>query len=250
MHVLITGASSGIGAECAREFHAAGHTVSLVARRKDLLDALKAELKERVHTVVADLAKQATDTSWLSGLPAVDVLINNAGMQYNGSTAAISADAAETLLKLNLVAPLMLTRAVLPGMLERRTGAIVDVCSMAAVAPVSGMSWYGASKAGLASFSESLRAELQGSGVHVLTVFPGPVETPMAASIYAEMEKQGRKAPKVPHGNARELAKKIRVAIADGEPRIVYPWFHHIRFTPWFGKWLTARTAPKIDPRS
>jgi short-subunit dehydrogenase len=250
MHVLITGASSGIGSECAREFHAAGHTVTLAARRKELLDALAAELKERVHVVAVDLAKQATETSWLGGLPAVDVLINNAGMQYNGATAGIAADQAESLLKLNLVAPLMLTRAVLPGMLSRGTGAIVDVCSMAAVAPASGMSWYGASKAGLASFSESLRAELHGTGVHVLTVFPGPVETPMAASIYSEMEKQGRKAPKVPHGNARELAKKIRVAIEQKEPRIVYPWFHHIRFTPWFGKWLTARTAPKIDPRA
>ncbi|MBS2030197.1 MAG: SDR family NAD(P)-dependent oxidoreductase [Deltaproteobacteria bacterium] len=163
MNVLITGASSGIGKALALEFHAAGHTITLAARRKDLLDAIAAELKERCHVVVVDLAKQATDTSWLASVPAVDVLVNNAGIQWVGATAAIGVDEAENMLRLNLIAPLMLTRAVLPAMLARGAGTIVDVASMAGVAPARGMSWYGASKAGLVSFSESLRTELEGT---------------------------------------------------------------------------------------
>lgn len=253
MHVLVTGASSGIGSEIARDFHGAGHTVTLVARRKELLDALQTELGARCAVVAIDLAKRASDTSWLEGVERtngpVDVLVNNAGMQWVGPTAAMPAETATSLLALNTIAPLMLTRAVLPGMLARGRGAIVDVASMAGVAPARGMSWYGASKAALASFSESLRAELEGTGVHVVTVFPGPVETPMAASARAQLERAAGSVPNVPHGDARELARRIRTAIERREPRVVYPWFHRVRFTPWLGKWLTARAAPKIDPR-
>jgi uncharacterized protein len=249
MHVLVTGASSGIGSELAREFHSAGHTVTLAARRKELLDALAQELKERCRTVAVDLAARATDPSWVNELEPVDVLINNAGMQWVGATAAISAETAESMMRLNLIAPLMLTRAVLPGMLQRGRGTIVDVASMAGVAPARGMSWYGATKAGLTSFSESLRTELEGSGLNVVTVFPGPVETPMAAKAREQLQQAAGKVPNVPHGDARELAKKIRHAVEHHEARVIYPWFHRVRFTPWFGKWMTARAAPKIDPR-
>jgi len=252
MHALVTGASSGIGSEVARVFHKAGHHVTIAARRKDMLDALAKELGDRCHAVAVDLVKQATDTSWLADVEAkqgpIDVLVNNAGMQWIGPTAAIPSDTAQSLITLNVIAPMMLTRAVLPGMLERRRGAIVDVASMAGVAPARGMSWYGASKAGLVSFSESLRSELEGSGVHVVTVFPGPVETPMAAAARESMEKGG-KVPNVPHGDAGELATKILEAVDQKIPRVVYPWFHRIRFTPWLGKWMTTRAAPKIDPR-
>jgi short-subunit dehydrogenase len=252
MHILVTGASSGIGIEVAREFHRAGHQVTLVARRKELLDALAAELKQRCHVAAVDLAKQAADPSWLSAVEAaqgpVDVLVNNAGMQWVGATAAIPAETAQAMLMLNLVAPTMLTRAVLPGMLKRGSGAIVDVASMAGVAPARGMSWYGASKAGLVSFSESLRAELDGSGVHVVTVFPGPVETPMAAGAREQLAKSA-KVPNVPHGDPRVLAVKIREAVEQKRSHVVYPWFHRVRFVPWFGKWMTRRAAPKLDPR-
>jgi short-subunit dehydrogenase len=250
MHVLITGASSGIGRELAVEFHSAGHVVTLVARRKELLDSLATELKERCHVAAVDLAKQATDTSWLSSIAPVDVLINNAGTQWVGASAAIDVDTAETMLKLNLVAPLMLVRAVLPGMLSRGAGAIVDIASMAGVAPARGMSWYGASKAGLVSFSESLRTELEGTGVNVVTVFPGPVETPMAAKAREQLEKAAGKVPNLPHGDPRELARKIRAAVEHKQAQVVYPWFHRVRFVPWFGKWLTAKTAPRVDPRA
>jgi short-subunit dehydrogenase len=252
LHVLVTGASSGIGTEVARAFHQAGHRVTLVARRKELLDTLAAELKERCHVATVDLAKQAADPSWLGAVEAaqgpVDVLVNNAGMQWVGPTAAIPAETAQATMMLNLVAPTMLTRAVLPGMLKRGTGTIVDIASMAGVAPARGMSWYAASKAGLVAFSESLRLELEGSGVHVVTVFPGPVETPMAASAREALGKAG-KVPNVPHGDPRELAVKIRDAVEQKQPRVVYPWFHRVRFVPWFGKWMTARAAPKVDPR-
>jgi len=246
MHVLVTGASSGIGSEVAREFHRAGHHVSLVARRRELLDALAKELGARCHVAAVDLAKRATDTSWLAEVEEaqgpVDVLVNNAGMQWVGATVEIPLETVEVLFRLNVLAPTVLTRAVLPGMLARKSGAIVDVASMAGVAPASGMSWYGASKSALVSFSESLRSELEGTGVHVVTVFPGPVETPMAASAREDMKKSGR-ISNVPHGDAGELARKIVGAVEHRRARIVYPWFHRVRFVPWLGKWMTTRAS-------
>ncbi|MBS2030198.1 MAG: hypothetical protein JST54_20005 [Deltaproteobacteria bacterium] len=83
----------------------------------------------------------------------------------------------------------------------------------------------------------------------MVTVFPGPVETPMAANAREQLAKIVGKVPSVPHGDARELARRIREAVEQRHAHVVYPWFHRVRFVPWFGKWLTARAAPKINPR-
>jgi short-subunit dehydrogenase len=180
MHIVITGASSGIGAALARELATLPNAkLTLVARRRALLEELARSLPCEVNIVERDLSTgDARTTDWLP--EDVDVLVNNAGVQIIGRTAAIDVEKGEASVELNLLAPLRLTRAVLPRMLAKKSGTIVDIASMAALAPTPGMTYYNASKAGLAAASEALRGELRGSGVNVVTVYPGIVATDMA----------------------------------------------------------------------
>jgi len=128
--------------------------------------------------VEADLTAHERACEWVDAaaeaLGAIDVLVNNAGVQIVGRTVDTSVEECERMLRLNVFSPLRLTKHVLPGMIARGRGTIVDIASMAAIAPTPGMFYYNASKAALAAASESLRGELRGSGVHVLTVYrPG-----------------------------------------------------------------------------
>src|SRR5947209_1567876 len=168
MHVAITGASSGIGWALAKEFAGAGYAVSMIARRGDLLAKLALEIgaEAKTHIAVQDLADRSQATAWIpeaeKALGPIDVLINNAGVQLIGHFCEHPLERLEALLDLNLVTPFRITRAVLPGMLARRSGTIVDIASMAALAPTPFMHYYNASKGGLAAGSESLRGELLG----------------------------------------------------------------------------------------
>lgn len=167
-HAIVTGASSGIGAALARELSAHGWDLTLVARRRPLLDELAAGLRTRCHVVEADLSDLDAATGWLPGATAalgpVELLVNNAGVQVVAPTAGVDLARAEASLRVNLLSPMRLWRAVLPDMLARGQGTVVDICSMAALAPTPGMAWYNASKAGLAGASEALRGELRGTG--------------------------------------------------------------------------------------
>ncbi len=253
MHVVITGASSGIGAALARELGRAGHALTLVARRRALLDALAAEPalanNARVRVIEHDLSVPDRATAWIAGAEAalgpIEVLVNNAGMENTGPSA--DADPAEVrkLLDLNLVTPLLVTRAVLPQMIARKAGMIINVTSVAALVSVPMQAYYGASKAGLAMFSETLRGELAGTGVQVLTVYPGPIATAMGDSAAAKFG--GRdKLPSVPEGKPEELAGLIARAMQRNTPRVIYP----ISYTAsrWFGpvaRALVNRFAPR-----
>src|SRR4029450_1475400 len=115
-------------------------------------------------------------------------LINNAGATLVRRFVDVDLDEAERMLRRDLVNPLRLTRAVLPGMIARGRGTIVDVCSIAAFAALLGTTYYGAAKAGLAAASEILRGELRGSGVHVVTVYPGPIRTAMSTQAFDSFE--------------------------------------------------------------
>ena len=191
MHIVITGASSGIGAAYARTFAAAGHTLTLVARRRDLLDKLATELPTRTFILERDLSKLDAVAEVVAlaekELGPIDVLVNNAGVQVVGPTATLDVAECERMLDVDLKAPLRLTLAALPGMLARGHGTIVDVASMAALAPTPGMTYYNAAKAGLAAASESLRGELRHTGVHVVTVYPGIIAS--TAMAQASMQK-------------------------------------------------------------
>ena len=178
MHVAITGASSGIGEALAREFSNAGASISLIARRKDLLDQIAASLTTPHFVKSVDLIDYENAASWIpeaeNQLGPIDILINNAGMQVVAPAEETPATQGEDVLKLNLLTPLRLTRTVLPPMIARGSGTIVDIASLAAIAPTPGMHHYNAAKGGIAAASEALRGELRGTGVHIVTVYPGP----------------------------------------------------------------------------
>ena len=251
MHVAITGASSGIGEALAREWAKAGAKLTLVARRKDLLDKLAAECGNGALAITHDLADSAHATEWIAAAEAkhgpIDVLVNNAGMENVGATATSDAALGVKVLHLNLIAPLLLTREILPRMLARKSGTIVQVASVAGLVAPPGQAWYGASKAGLAQFTETLRSELGGTGVHVCVVYPGPVKTAMGDAAF-EKYPGGRAGPagRVPEGTPEVLAKRVVRAVAKHRPRVIYPRFYAFTyFVPWFSRFVTFRMSPR-----
>ncbi len=176
---LVTGASSGIGESMARQLAGRGTDLVLVARRGDLLERLAAELPVEVHTMAADLThpdqlKAVEDRLCTSP---VDLLVNNAGFGAFGPVAELSADEQVKEIDLNITALVRLTRAALPGMLERGAGGILNVASMAGFTPAPGTAVYSATKAFVTSFTESVHTEVHGTGVHVTALCPGFTRT-------------------------------------------------------------------------
>jgi short-subunit dehydrogenase len=239
MHVAITGASSGIGAALAREYGQHGAAVTLVARRRPELEALAASLPH-ARVCVQDLADPAQATAWLGEAERahgpIDVLINNAGVDNAGPIANMDVALANRLLAVNLQTPIALTRALLPAMLARGHGAIVNVTSVAALAAPPMLATYAASKAGLAAFSESIHIELRARGVHVLTVYPGPVATPMSDLVYAAFGGRRGTLRLLPEGRADVLARRIRRAQQARAARLIYPRFY------WLARWFPGIT--------
>jgi hypothetical protein len=182
---LITGASSGIGLELARLFARDRYDLVLVARRVDKLDRLGAELTGqhgiRSRTIGADLASPDAPGAIVQTLQqaavSVDVLVNNAGYGVYGPFATTDLRAELDMLAVNVVTLTHLTKLLLPGMLARRTGRILNVASIAAFQPGPFMAVYYASKAFVLSFSEALGEELVGTGVSVTALCPGPTPT-------------------------------------------------------------------------
>ena len=252
MHIAITGASSGIGASLARDLGRHGHDLTLVARRADRLHALAKEVAPaKTHVAPWDLGDVANAAGWIpaaeAALGPIDVLINNAGVQIVAPTAGVDPDEAERLFAIDLLAPLRLTRAVLPGMLERKRGVIVDVSSMAALAPTPGMTHYNAAKAGLAAASESLRGELRGTGVHVVTVYPGIIDTTDMARAAIEKFEESKLMAAFPRGSEEELSRLVRVAIERRKARVIYP--HSGALSRWFPgttRWVLDRFTPRL----
>jgi 3-hydroxy acid dehydrogenase/malonic semialdehyde reductase len=187
--VLITGASSGIGAEAARAFGAKGSRLLLGARRRDKLEAAAAEARAAgapaVHVRELDVASTASVNAfadWVRTLtPAVDVLVNNAGGAHGIETVAEGNDADwEAMVESNLLGLMRVTRAVLPLMLPHKQGTILNIGSIAGRQPYEGGSVYCGVKAAVLSITKSLRLELCGSGIRVGTVDPGLVHTEFA----------------------------------------------------------------------
>jgi len=218
--VLVTGASSGIGTEMARQLASRGHGVTLVARRADRLEALAAELAEK-HKITAtaipcDLGDPIARAELIEGLragPALAGLCNNAGYGINGRFAANDDDRERQMVELNVVALHDLTLRVLPGMIERGTGAILNVASTAAFQPLPGFATYAATKAFVLSFSESLSTELSGTGVSCSALCPGPVKTEFAAVAGSTMSES---LPDFAMVTAEEVARQAIDAMESG----------------------------------
>ena len=176
---LVTGASSGIGAEFAKQLSTRGYEVVLVARRRDRLDQLASTLAGTAHVIECDLANDAGSLQskvHASGLE-VDLLVNNAGFGTYGRFAQIDAAREAEEVRVNCEALVTLTHAFLPGLLARRRGGVITVASTAGMQPLPYEAVYSATKAFARAFSDALATELRGSGVHVLCVNPGPVPT-------------------------------------------------------------------------
>lgn len=184
---VVTGASSGIGAEIARELARRGHHVTLVARSVDKLEALAAELSALGHggpgpsVVPCDLSSREDRASLASTLLAADrsveVLVNNAGFSTLGPVHASDPEAEMHMVEVDVMAVVDLCARLLPGMVERGRGAVLNVASTAAFQPLPGQAGYGAGKAFVLSYTQSLAGELRGTGVTATTLCPGPVHT-------------------------------------------------------------------------
>lgn len=179
---LVTGATAGFGAATAEALLAAGARVIATGRRTERLDALASRHAGRVHPLVLDVRDRAAIAAAIGGLPpawaAVDVLVNNAGLALGIEPAQrASLDEWETMIATNCTGLVTMTRAVLPGMVERNRGHVVNVGSVAGTWPYPGGNVYGATKAFVRQFSLNLRADLLGSAVRVTAVEPGMAET-------------------------------------------------------------------------
>lgn len=261
--VLVTGASSGIGRALALRLADSGAHLAVAARREDLLERLADEVAGAggrrpavlpvdlsVRGAAADLAGRAA-----AALGHVDILVNNAGGGVGGSVWVVGdSEPAREAYEVNLWSPLALTAALVPGMRERGQGLVVNVSSGAPGIPWPGFGMYASTKAALTTATETLRNELTGSGVGVLEVVPGPVDT--------AIQGETRLAPGIERvigrtklGDADTLARLIVHAMRRGRLRVVYPRSSAVGsalplFTRWFTRVESRRAFARLDPEA
>lgn len=230
---LITGASAGIGRELARQLANRARTLVLVARREQRLTELRAELLNRnaqliVQTRVVDLS----DKSQIDGLVRwleqnkieVDFLINNAGLGDYGTVATSDIERDNRIIQVNIAALTFLTRQLLPWMIERKRGAILNVSSSAGFLPIPGMAVYAASKAFVNSFTEALRAELHNTGVSVTALCPGPVHTEFGDAA-KRPGGQPETGPEFIYVSVEQTARDALAAIESDKPLVIPGFF-------------------------
>jgi short-subunit dehydrogenase len=226
---LITGASAGIGREFARQLGSQARTIVLVARRRDRLEQLRDELTTRYPTLnvqiraldLSDEAQIAALVDWLDAEKiAVDLLINNAGLGDIGPFATSDPQRIRQILLVNIFALTSLTRQLLPGMIARNNGGILNVSSSAGFLPMAGFGVYAASKAYVTSFSEALRAELIDSGINVCALCPGPVETEFGA-VAQRMSESREPSPSFVRVPADKVARAGLDALEQGRPLVI-----------------------------
>jgi len=178
MIVLITGATAGFGAEMTRKFVKNGHKVIATGRRKERLDALAAEFGEQVLTVVLDVTDKQSVSTALASLPQnwqeIDVLINNAGLALGLEPAhQVALEDWETMIDTNVKGLVTVTHFILPSMVKRGSGTVINLGSVAGAYPYPGGNVYGATKAFVDQFTLNLRADLVGTGVRATNLAPG-----------------------------------------------------------------------------
>ena len=246
-HVLVTGAAGAIGGALARAMRTAWPDVRLALLDLDDVTPLACELgNASAHRAdLRDVASLPHVVDEIAAHAPLDGLVNCAGIMRVQAVSSWRWQDAQDLMTIDLIAPLRLQDLVLPHMIECGRGLIVNVASMAGKVPLKGCAYYGASKAGLAMASEIARAELAAHGIRVVTVYPGPVKSALeqgARDAYGGGGLFGRFAPT---GDPVELARRIMLAIAKDEPRVIYPRLYHVGWsaTP-FASWFALSYGP------
>ena len=228
---LVTGASAGIGAAIARDLAAAGCIVGLCARRADLLESVAGACGPEARTWAVDLSHLDGIAAFAalveSEMGGIDILVNNAGMPKRRHVTDLTVDEVDRVMALNYLSPVRLILAVLPGMIARHEGTIVNVSSVAARFGPPRESAYAASKAALSAFSESLRVDLDGSGVTVHVVNPGIIDT----DLFSLPDNETSLAD-LPPERPEDLAAAIRDQIETGAFELWFPgWFKDVAVT-------------------
>ncbi len=238
---LVTGASSGIGEEIARNLAARGHDLVLVARRADRLRQLSQELQARgaqAHVVAADLAQRDGADLLAQELATrglqVDVLVNNAGFGVFGKHVDSPLADEQQMIDVNITALTRLTKLLLPGLVQRGRGRILNVASTASFQPGPYMAVYYATKAYVLSYSEALAEELAGTGVTVTALCPGPTASGFQdrAAMQDSALVRGKNLP-----TAAEVARYGVAAMLRGQRVAIHGWMNwamaqSVRFTP------------------
>jgi len=227
---LITGASAGIGREFARQLAGRAGSLVLVARRLDRLEELRAELTKKdpnlnVHCRSVDLS-QSNEVDelcrWLEREKiAVDFLINNAGLGDRGSFVTSDPQRVQEMLTVNIVALTTLTRTLLPAMIQKKRGAILNVSSIAGFLPIRNLAVYAATKAYVTSFSDGLRGEVRKAGIIVTALCPGPILTEFNEVAQRGSAKEERPNSSLAHVPVEDVARAGLEAIERGKPLVV-----------------------------
>ncbi len=227
---LITGASAGIGREFALQLAGRAGAILLVARRGERLEELSAELAGKnpnlnVRVRAIDLSKpdQMKELCrWIADeqIP-IDLLINNAGLGDSGDFATSDASRVEEMILVNIFSLTLLTRQLLPQMLGRRHGAILNVSSSASFLPMAGLAVYAATKAYVTSFSEGLRAELRDTGVNVSSLCPGPVHTEFTRVARRNSEPEARNGPEFLHVPVGQVVREGLAAVEHNRALVI-----------------------------
>lgn len=254
-NVVVTGASSGIGRATALELARRGAHVVLAARRVARLDEVAAECRAlgvRAVTVPTDVTHAEDCRRLIDAAGDVDVLINNAGFAIFSSIADASPDDAREMIETNYLGAFHCTQAVLPRMLARRSGTIVNVSSITGLMGFARMSAYCASKFALTGFTEALRDEVIGSGVRVALVCPGTTETELF--VKAERDKMPGASRLMSAVDAERVARAVCDAAEDGRYRRILPalatiYMRFKEFSPAFAHVLFRRVSALLERR-
>jgi short-subunit dehydrogenase len=251
--VIITGGSEGVGAAAARMFAEAGANLVLVARTKKKLEALAAELREltRVEIFAMDVsdAEASVDLFKKANFEfgRIDILINNAGYHQRGRFDSVDVADLGKMIDVNLKAPIILTRLVIPHMRDAGGGAIINVGSLAGRTPVPNSATYAASKAGLRSLTYSLNAELGDSKIKLAVVSPGPIDT---GFIMSNIDNVSDITFSQPVSTADEVAQVILDLCGNKQVEVSMPEICGVLtmasyLMPWLGRWL----SPMLERR-
>ena len=226
--VLITGASAGVGAACARYFAQQGAKLALVARGQSALEDIAQELRAftEVLTIVADVADnqgcQKMVEQVVNTFGEIHVLINNAGVHHRGEFTNLNVDQVANMVDVNLRGPLYLTALVLPHIKQAGQGAVVMVGSLAGRAPLQGAASYAATKAGLRAFTYSLADELRDLDIAVAIVSPGPINTGFIMDSIDEVEDIVYSQPM---STAEDVAENVAKLAMGQQVEITMTWF-------------------------